>query len=52
MGNGLVIIHHTAPIVGQFNLFGGFGGLIYAAEIAVNSGGGIASIANGGNQVT
>ncbi len=28
MSNGLVIIHHTAPVVGQLNLFGGFGRLI------------------------
>src|SRR5579863_834021 len=51
MGNRLVVIHHTASVVGQLNLFGGFGGQVYASKVAVDGRSGISPIANGGNQI-
>src|SRR6266702_1261159 len=50
--NGLVVIDHTAPVVGQFYFFRAFSRFVHAAEIAVDRAGRITPIGNRRDKVT
>src|SRR6266849_3186713 len=49
--DGFVIVHHTAPVVWQFDFFRSFGGLFLTAEVAVDGNSSIAAIADGTDEV-
>src|SRR5579885_2053041 len=51
IGNGLVIIDHAAPEIGEFDLNGLLWRDVLAAQIAIDRGSGIAPVGNRGDQV-
>ena len=51
MRNRFIVIDHTAPVIRQLYLFGGFSWFIHATKIAIDRGCGITSIANSRDEV-